>query len=180
MLGERVTMTIILGVASLIVVWILAIPLGVYSAVRQYSLGDQIITTSSFLGLGMPGFLLALLILYFAITKLHIEATGLFSQQYRRCPLELGRFVDLLKHLVDSSAHQRHHWRWRSHSYHAWKPAGYTGTTVCRGGPRPWPVEQHCDLETCRPHRHQSSHRHPGVRGYSRHHWQAVVSFRSC
>jgi peptide/nickel transport system permease protein len=99
MLGERVTMTIILGVASLVVVWILAIPLGVYSAVRQYSLGDQIITTLSFLGLGMPGFLLALLILYVAITKLHIEATGLFSQQYADAPWSWGRFKDLLGHL---------------------------------------------------------------------------------
>jgi len=99
MLGQRVTMTIILGVASLIVVWLLAIPLGVYSAVKQYSLGDQIITTLSFLGLGMPGFLLALLILYFAITKLNIEATGLFSQQYADAPWSGGRIVDLLKHL---------------------------------------------------------------------------------
>jgi peptide/nickel transport system permease protein len=99
MLGERVTMTIILGVASLIVVWILAIPLGVYSAVKQYSLGDQVITTLSFLGLGMPGFLLALLILYYAITVLNIEATGLFSQKYADAPWSWGRFVDLLKHL---------------------------------------------------------------------------------
>jgi peptide/nickel transport system permease protein len=99
MLGERVTMTIILGVASLIVVWVLAIPLGVYSAVKQYSLGDQVITTLSFLGLGMPGFLLALLILYYAITVLNIEATGLFSQKYADAPWSWGRFVDLLKHL---------------------------------------------------------------------------------
>jgi peptide/nickel transport system permease protein len=99
MLGERVNMTIILGVATLIVVWLLAIPLGVYSAVKQYSLGDQIITTASFVGLGMPGFLLALLILYFAITKLNIEATGLFSQKYTDAPWSWGRFVDLLKHL---------------------------------------------------------------------------------
>ncbi len=99
MLGQRVNMTIILGIATLIVVWVLAIPLGVYSAVKQYSLGDQIITTTSFVGLGMPGFLLALLILYFAITKLNIEATGLFSQKYAEAPWSWGRFVDLLKHL---------------------------------------------------------------------------------
>jgi peptide/nickel transport system permease protein len=99
MLGERVTMTIILGVATLLVVWVLAIPLGVYSATRQYSLGDQIITTLSFIGLGMPGFLLALLILYFAITVLNIEASGLFSQQYAEAPWSWGRVVDLMNHL---------------------------------------------------------------------------------
>jgi peptide/nickel transport system permease protein len=99
LLGERVTMTIILGVATLFVVWILAIPLGVFSAVKQYSLGDQIITTISFIGIGMPGFLLALLVLYYAITVLDVEATGLFSQQYADAPWSFGRFVDLLNHL---------------------------------------------------------------------------------
>jgi peptide/nickel transport system permease protein len=99
MLGERVTMTIILGVASLVVVWALAIPLGVYSAVKQYSLGDQVITTLSFVGLGMPGFLLALLVLYFAITVLNVEATGLFSVKYLDAPWSWGRVMDLLNHL---------------------------------------------------------------------------------
>ena len=99
MLGQRVSMTIILGIATLIVVWMLAIPLGVFSAVKQYSLGDQVITTLSFLGLGMPGFLLALLILYFAITVLNVEATGLFSPDYVDAPWSWARFVDLLKHL---------------------------------------------------------------------------------
>jgi peptide/nickel transport system permease protein len=99
LLGERVTFTIVLAFATLIVVWVLAIPLGVYSAVKQYSLGDQLITTISFVGIGMPGFLLALLILYYAITKLNIEATGLFSNQYLEAPWSFGRFIDLLKHL---------------------------------------------------------------------------------
>ena len=99
MLGQRVSMTIILGIATLIVVWMLAIPLGVFSAVKQYSLGDQVITTLSVLGLGMPGFLLALLILYFAITVLNVEATGLFSPDYVDAPWSWARFVDLLKHL---------------------------------------------------------------------------------
>jgi peptide/nickel transport system permease protein len=99
MLGERLVMTVILGIATLVVVWALAIPLGVYSAVKQYSLGDQIITTLSFVGLGMPGFLLALLILYFAITVLNIEATGLFSPQYVDAPWSWGRAVNLMNHL---------------------------------------------------------------------------------
>lgn len=99
LLGERVTFTIVLALATLVVVWVIAIPLGVYSAVKQYSLGDQIITTISFIGIGMPGFLLALLILYYAITVLDIEATGLFSQQYIDAPWSVGRVIDLLKHL---------------------------------------------------------------------------------
>jgi peptide/nickel transport system permease protein len=99
LLGERMTMTIILSIATLVVTWVLAIPLGVYSAVKQYSIGDQIITSISFIGLGVPGFLLALLVLYFAIRVLNQEVGGLFSQQYVDAPWSWGRFVDLLKHL---------------------------------------------------------------------------------
>lgn len=99
LLGERLTMTVILALATLIFTWALAIPLGVYSAVKQYSVGDQIISVFSFIGLGMPGFLLALLILYFAITVLNQEATGLFSQQYVDAPWSVGRVLDLLNHL---------------------------------------------------------------------------------
>lgn len=99
LLGERLTMTVVLAVATLIFTWALAIPLGVYSAVKQYSVGDQIISVFSFIGLGMPGFLLALLILYFAITVLNQEATGLFSQQYVDAPWSVGRVLDLLNHL---------------------------------------------------------------------------------
>lgn len=99
LLGERLTMTIILALSTLVVTWAIAIPLGVYSAVRQYSLGDQIITTISFIGLGMPGFLLALLILFFVIVVLGQDITGLFSQQYVNAPWSWGRFVNLLNHL---------------------------------------------------------------------------------
>lgn len=99
LLGERLTMTVILGLATLIITWVIAIPLGVYSATRQYSLGDQVITTISFIGLGMPGFLLALIILYIAVVFLDREVTGLFSQRYVDAPWSLGRFWDLLGHL---------------------------------------------------------------------------------
>ena len=99
MLGDRMTMTIILGIATLLVSWMIAIPLGVFSAVKQYSLGDQIVTTLSFIGLGMPGFLLALLILYYAITVLNIEATGLFSKDFVDAPWSFAKGLDLVKHL---------------------------------------------------------------------------------
>ncbi|MBI4927292.1 MAG: ABC transporter permease [Anaerolineae bacterium] len=99
LLGERISMTVILAVSSLIITWVLAIPLGVYSAVRQYSLGDQIITTISFLGLGMPGFLLALIILFIAIVVFNQDVIGLFSKEFVDAPWSFARVVDLLKHL---------------------------------------------------------------------------------
>lgn len=99
LLGERLTMTIVLALATLIITWVLAIPLGVYSAIRQYSLGDQIITTISFIGIGIPGFLLALIILFFAIVVLNQDVLGLFSKEYIDAPWSIGKVIDLLKHL---------------------------------------------------------------------------------
>jgi peptide/nickel transport system permease protein len=61
--------------------------------------GDQIISVISFIGLGMPGFLLALIILYFAVVVLGQEATGLFSKEFVNAPWSLARVIDLLKHL---------------------------------------------------------------------------------
>ena len=104
LVGERLAMTIVLAIAVLAVTWLVAVPIGIYSAVRQYSIGDQIITTISFIGLGMPGFLLALLILFVAIVIFGQEATGLYSQGFRDQPwldggFNFAKLVDLLKHL---------------------------------------------------------------------------------
>ena len=99
LLGQRLALTIVLAVATLTVVWMIAIPLGVYSAVNQYSAGDQVLTTISFLGLGMPGFLLALLVLYVAVVVLGQDVVGLFSREYQDAPWSLGKVWDLLKHL---------------------------------------------------------------------------------
>ena len=98
-IGQRALMSVILALSSLLLVWIIAIPIGVYSATHQYSIGDQIITTLSFLGLGMPGFLLALLVLFFAMMVLNVEVGGLFSREFRDAPWSLARVWDLLKHL---------------------------------------------------------------------------------
>ncbi|MBE0411325.1 MAG: ABC transporter permease [Anaerolineales bacterium] len=98
-IGQRALMSVLLALSSIAIVWIIAIPIGVYSATHQYSLGDQIITTISFLGLGMPGFLLALLVLFFAMMVLNVEVGGLFSREFRDAPWSLARIWDLLKHL---------------------------------------------------------------------------------
>ncbi len=98
-IGQRALLSVILALSSITIVWLLAIPIGVYSATHQYSLGDQIITTLSFLGLGMPGFLLALLVLFFAMMVLGQEVGGLFSREFRDAPWSFARVIDLLKHL---------------------------------------------------------------------------------
>ncbi len=98
-IGQRALMSALLALASITIVWCLAIPIGVYSATHQYSLGDQVVTTLSFLGLGMPGFLLALLVLFFAMMVLKVEVGGLFSREFVDAPWSWARVVDLLKHL---------------------------------------------------------------------------------
>jgi len=99
LLGERLMLTVILAIASLTLTWMIAIPLGVYSAVNQYSAGDQILTTLSFLGLGMPPFLLAILVLYVAVVILGQDVVGLFSREFLDAPWSLAKVWDLLKHI---------------------------------------------------------------------------------
>jgi peptide/nickel transport system permease protein len=98
-LGERLQMTLVVALFATAVMWIVAIPAGVYSAVNQYSLGDQIMTAVAFIGMGMPNFMLALLILFFAVVVLDTDITGLFSREFRDAPWSLAKVWDLLKHL---------------------------------------------------------------------------------
>jgi peptide/nickel transport system permease protein len=99
LIGQRFALTVILALSTLTITWLIAIPLGVYSAVNQYSVGDQVITTISFLGLGAPGFLIALLVLYVAVVILGQDVVGLFSRDMQDAPWSLAKIWDLLKHL---------------------------------------------------------------------------------
>ena len=63
-IGERLWLTVVVSVAALILTWVLALPIGIYSAVRQYSPGDYVATFIGFIGLAVPNFLLALVLLY--------------------------------------------------------------------------------------------------------------------
>lgn len=99
LLGQRMMLTVVLAIATTMFIWLMAIPLGVYSAVNQYSVGDQVITGISFLGLGMPGFLIALLVLYWAVVILGQDVVGLFSREFQDAPWSLAKVWDLLKHL---------------------------------------------------------------------------------
>lgn len=99
LLGERLMLTVVLAMATLVVTWLLAIPIGVYSATHQYSLGDQLFTTISFVGLGTPSFVLALIVLFIAIVILDLDVVGLFSREFQDAPWSLPKVWDLLKHL---------------------------------------------------------------------------------
>lgn len=99
-IGERLLLTILLALGSLIFIWIVAIPIGIYSAVRQYSLLDYLATTIGFTGLAVPDFLFALVLMYFAWDWYGFSVGGLFSQEYVSAPWSTGRVLDLLQHML--------------------------------------------------------------------------------
>jgi peptide/nickel transport system permease protein len=99
LIWERLALTVVLSLMSIFVSWFIAIPLGVFSATHQYSIPDYIATTLSFIGVGTPGFLLALLIMWAALNWLGVNVGGLFSQQFVMAPWSWAKVVDMLKHI---------------------------------------------------------------------------------
>jgi peptide/nickel transport system permease protein len=98
-IGERLWLTVVVAVSALLLTWMLALPIGIYSAVRQYSFGDYAATFIGFLGLAVPNFLLALVLLYLGFTLFNAHIGGLFSPELQDAPWNLARVWDLLKHL---------------------------------------------------------------------------------
>jgi peptide/nickel transport system permease protein len=98
-IGDRLWLTMIVSFAALLLTWVLALPIGIYSAVRQYSLGDYIFTFIGFIGLAVPNFLLALVILYFGFVFFDANIGGLFSVEYQDAPWSVGKIWDMAKHL---------------------------------------------------------------------------------
>jgi peptide/nickel transport system permease protein len=98
-LAERVGLTVMLAITTIIFTYGLAIPIGIYSAIRQYSLGDYAATMIGYFGMATPSFMLALILLYFSVMMFNNSVGGLFSSQYSEAPWSWAKFVDLLRHL---------------------------------------------------------------------------------
>ena len=98
-IGDRLWLTMVLSLAALFLTWAIALPIGIYSAVRQYSIGDYIFTTLGFIGLAIPNFLLALILMYLGFRYLGLNVGGLFSPDYVQAPWSWARVWDLIKHL---------------------------------------------------------------------------------
>ena len=99
LIWDRLGLTFILSLSTLVFVWAVAIPVGIYSAVRKYSLGDYVATFLGFIGLATPNFLIALVLLYVSFKYFGQSVGGLFSPQYIDAPWSWGKFTDLLAHL---------------------------------------------------------------------------------
>ena len=99
LIAERLPLTVIISLLSLIFVFTVGIGIGIYSAIRQYSVGDYIFTVFGFIGLATPNFLLALILMFIFYKYFNLDPAGLFSHQYTLAPWSISKFVDMLKHL---------------------------------------------------------------------------------
>ena len=97
--GDRLWLTVVVSLASIVFVWVISFPIAVYSAVRQYSIGDYLFTFLGYIGLATPSFLLALILLYLAKEYFDISIGGLMDPQYMNAPWSWDKFQSILSHL---------------------------------------------------------------------------------
>lgn len=99
-IGDRMALTVVVSLAAVLFIWVVALPIGIYSAVRQYSIGDYLFTFISFVGIAVPNFMLALIVLYVSFKYLNVESIGgLYSPEMAMEPWEWPKIWDLMKHL---------------------------------------------------------------------------------
>jgi len=99
LLGERLPLTIWISALTLFITYAVAVPAGIISAVKQYSLWDYLFTALAFIGLAVPSFLLALALMFVFMRFFGISVGGLFSVNYLNAPWSWNKLVDLLSHL---------------------------------------------------------------------------------
>jgi len=97
LIWERLALTFAVSLITTLFIWALAFPIGIYSAVKQYSIGDYIFTGISFIGLGIPNFMIALVLLWLAFDRWGVALTGLFSSQYVDAPWSFAKLADMMK-----------------------------------------------------------------------------------
>jgi len=98
-IGARMGMTVLVSTATLIITYLIAVPIGVYSAIRQYSIGDYVFTVFGFGGVSVPSFLVALVLMVFAYRTFDVSIGGLLSLEYVDAPWGWPKVQDFLRHL---------------------------------------------------------------------------------
>ncbi|TVQ22242.1 MAG: ABC transporter permease [Spirochaetaceae bacterium] len=99
LIWTRLALTFVLSLTTTMFIWIVAIPIGIYSAVKQYSIGDYVATTVGFIGLAIPNFLLALIFMYIGFSVFGQNVGGLYSPQYIGEPWTIDKILNMLTHL---------------------------------------------------------------------------------
>jgi len=98
-IGDRLLLTFMLNFSTILFTWMVAFPIGVYSATRQYSWGDYGLTLIGYVGLATPSFLLALVLMYFANVQFGLSIGGIMDPRYLGQPWSWDKFLSVLKHL---------------------------------------------------------------------------------
>ena len=99
LIWERLGLTATIALVTIVFTWLIAIPIGIYSATHQYKVSDYLFTLLGYVGLSVPAFMLALLLMNFAHTKFGMDVGGLFSDEFIDAPWSWARVVDLLQHI---------------------------------------------------------------------------------
>ncbi|MCX4835745.1 ABC transporter permease [Streptomyces sp. NBC_00006] len=99
LIWDRVALSFFLSVATLLIIWAISWPIGIYSAVRQYSSGDYIATLFGFVGMAVPEFMLALVLMWVGMRYFGQSPGGLFSPEYQDAAWNLGKVLDAASHL---------------------------------------------------------------------------------
>lgn len=99
LIGERLTLTLLLGFGTFFFTWLVAIPIGILSATRKYSFFDYFFTVFNYIGVATPTFMTALILMWISFKYYGVSITGLFSAEYVDAPWSTARVIDLLKHL---------------------------------------------------------------------------------
>jgi len=99
LIWQRLGFTMLITLTTVVFIWVVALPIGIYSAVKQYSIGDYAATFFGFLGLATPNFLLALILMYVAFKYFGQSVGGLFSPDFVDAPWTMARILDLFAHL---------------------------------------------------------------------------------
>lgn len=95
---DRIWLTIAITLGGVLVTWLIAFPVGIYSAVRQYSIGDYLSTMLAFVGISVPSFLLALVIMYIGFKYFNTTVGGLFSSEMEKAPWSFAKLADFMQH----------------------------------------------------------------------------------
>lgn len=99
LIWERLALTLVIATVSILFSYAVAIPIGIYSATHQYSFGDYVFTVIGFIGLAIPNFMLALILLFFSFKYFGVNLSGLFSPQFVDAPWSFAKVFDMIKHL---------------------------------------------------------------------------------
>lgn len=99
LISERLGLTLVLALSAFIFTWIVAIPLGIYSATHRNTFLDYLTTVLNYIGVATPNFMLALILMWWAYSQFGLSITGLFSREFEQAPWSFAKVVDLLKHI---------------------------------------------------------------------------------